>query len=264
MSTRIYQVDAFTARPFAGNPAAICLLPEPRAPQWMQHVAREMGLSETAFLTTQENGFGLRWFTPTVEVELCGHATLASAHVLWCHEGYSPDEELHFHTLSGLLTARKEDDWIELNFPATPEKKVLPPPELLHGLGSDNDYVYVGKNQFDFVVEVSREQTVRKLRPNLRELKEVDARCIVVTSRSAAPYDFVSRCFAPATGIDEDPVTGSSHCCLGPYWKERLEKDTFLAYQASARGGELRVRVAGDRVYLSGQAVTVTRGEMEV
>ena len=264
MNTRIYQVDAFTARPFAGNPAAICLLPEPRNPQWMQHVAREMGLSETAFLTPQEDGFGLRWFTPTVEVALCGHATLASAHVLWRHEGYGGGEKIHFYTRSGLLTACKEGDWIELNFPATPEKKVLPPPELLHGLGADNDYIYVGKNQFDFVVEVSKEETVRKLRPDLRELKEVDARCIVVTSRSAAPYDFVSRCFGPATGIDEDPVTGSTHCCLGPYWQERLEKDSFLAYQASARGGELRVRVAGDRVYLSGQAVTVTRGEMEV
>lgn len=264
MRTRLYHVDAFTSRAFAGNPAAICLLSEPREDDWMQNVAREMNLSETAFLTPGDDAYGLRWFTPTVEVELCGHATLASAHVLWNHEDHARGDELHFQTRSGLLTARKDGDWIELNFPATPEKAVIPPPELLHGLGPDNEYVYVGKNQFDYVVEVASEETVRKLRPNLQELKQVDARGIIVTSRSATPYDFVSRFFGPAAGIDEDPVTGSSHCCLGPYWQQRLEKDTFLAYQASARGGELRVKVSGERVYLGGQAVTITRGELEV
>ncbi len=264
MKTRLYHVDAFTSKAFAGNPAAVCLLSEPREDDWMQNVAREMNLSETAFLTPSDDGYGLRWFTPTVEVALCGHATLASAHVLWNHEDYATGDELHFQTHSGLLTARKDGEWIELNFPATPETEVIPPPELLHGLGADNEYVYVGKNQFDYVVEVANEETVRKLRPNFRELKEVDARGIIVTSRSAAPYDFVSRFFGPAAGIDEDPVTGSSHCCLGPYWQQRLEKDTFLAYQASARGGELRVRVSGERVYLGGQAVTITLGELAV
>ena len=264
MNIRLYHVDAFTHRPFAGNPAAVCLLPEERDEQWMQNVARELNLSETAFLVARDDGFHLRWFTTTVEVALCGHATLASAHVLWQHEDHAGSDELHFHTLSGLLTARKDGDWIELNFPVTPERQVPPPPELLHGLGADNDYVYIGKNEFDFVVEVSSEETVRNLRPNLRELKELDARCIVVTSRSSPPYDFVSRCFGPAAGIDEDPVTGSSHCCLGPFWQERLGKDTFLAYQASARGGEVRVRVAGERVYLGGQAVTISTGQLEV
>jgi predicted PhzF superfamily epimerase YddE/YHI9 len=264
MSIRLYHVDAFTAKPFAGNPAAVCLLPHERDSGWMRNVAREMNLSETAFLVPRDDGFDLRWFTPTVEVDLCGHATLACAHVLWRHENWAADKELHFHTHSGLLTARKDGDWIDLNFPATPEQQVLPPPELLHGLGADNSYIYIGKNQFDYLVEVSDEETVRTLRPNLRELKELDARCIVVTSRSSPPYDFVSRCFGPAAGIDEDPVTGSSHCCLGPFWRQRLGKDTFLAYQASARGGEVRVRVAGERVYLGGQAVTIAQGEMQV
>ncbi|MDA1314478.1 MAG: PhzF family phenazine biosynthesis protein [Acidobacteria bacterium] len=263
MSIRLYHVDAFTARPFAGNPAAVCILPREADPEWMQNVGREMNLSETAFLVPRDDGFHLRWFTPTVEVDLCGHATLAAAHVLWLHENHAPDEELHFHTRSGLLTARKEGDWIELNFPATPETEVLPPPALLYSLGADINYVYVGKNQFDYIVEVADEQTVRTLRPNFRELKELDARCIVVTSRSSPPYDFVSRCFGPAAGIDEDPVTGSSHCCLGPFWRQRLNKDRFLAYQASARGGEVRVRVAGERVYLGGQAVTMTIGTFE-
>lgn len=261
MGFRIYQVDAFTDKPFRGNPAAVCLLPEPGDETWMQNLAREMNLSETAFLVKAEDGFDLRWFTPAVEVKLCGHATLASAHVLWETGILAPGEEARFHTLSGLLTAERQGEWIEMNFPATRAEETSAPPQLLQALGVEPKFV--GKNVFDYLIEVESENEVRNLNPDFAVLKDLGVRGVMVTSRSASPgLDFVSRFFAPGAGINEDPVTGSAHCCLGPYWSQRLGKDDFMAYQASARGGTVRVRVAGDRVYLGGQAVTVFTGEL--
>lgn len=261
MGITLIQVDAFTDRPFAGNPAAVCVLPEPRDAGWMQDVAREMNLSETAFLVPQDDGYNLRWFTPAVEVELCGHATLASAHVLWELGHLKPDEPARFHTLSGLLTAERRGDWIGMDFPATPEEPIDAPAELGQALGTAMKYV--GKNRFDYLVEVDSEVAVRALRPDFGLLATLPVRGIVVTSTAITPgFDFVSRFFAPASGINEDPVTGSAHCCLGPFWRKRMGKDEFVAYQASARGGVVRVQVKGERVILGGQAVTVLRGEL--
>jgi len=260
MGLRIFQVDAFTDRAFAGNPAAVCILEEPRDDAWMQNLAQEMNLSETAFLRKQEDGFGLRWFTPTVEVALCGHATLASAHILWETGILASKEQARFHTLSGLLTAERKGDWIELNFPATPEQPATAPPRLIEALGVTPKYI--GKSKFDYLVEVDKEETVRNLGPDFGVLRAMQVRGVMVTSQATSPgYDFVSRFFAPGSGIDEDPVTGSAHCCLGPFWSRRLGKIELIAYQASKRGGTVRVRVIGDRVHLSGQAVTVFCGE---
>jgi PhzF family phenazine biosynthesis protein len=257
----IYQVDAFTDTPYKGNSAAVCLLPEARAESWMQSVAAEMNLAETAFLLKQEDGYGLRWFTPAVEVALCGHATLASAHILWQTGTLSPGETARFHTLSGLLTAAQDGDKIVLDFPAKPSVACEPPAGLLDALGTEP--VYVGRSAFDYLVEVADETTLRSLKPNLQLLAEVDARGTIVTSRSNDPhYDFVSRFFAPRVGVPEDPVTGSAHCVLGPYWQAKLGKSSFVAYQASARGGAIHVTVQGDRVLLGGHAVTVMRGEL--
>jgi PhzF family phenazine biosynthesis protein len=256
---KIFQVDAFTDKPFAGNPAAVCILTEVRDAAWMQDVAREMNLPETAFLSRQEEGFDLRWFTPTVEVALCGHATLASAHVLWEEGLLDPQERARFHTRSGLLTATYNQGEVEVNFPATPDETVSPPENLDKALGVVP--THVGKSVYDYLVEVESEATVRNLRPDLGLLKTYDVRGTIVTSRSDSPaYDFVSRFFAPGAGIDEDPVTGSAHCCLGPYWSRRLGKKEFVAYQASERGGTVRVRLVDDRVGLGGRAVTVVRG----
>lgn len=261
MGLRIFQVDAFTDKPFAGNPAAVCVLPEPRDAAWMQNVAQEMNLSETAFLHRQADAYNLRWFTPALEVDLCGHATLASAHVLW-EAGYlKRDEPARFSTRSGLLTAERKGDWIELDFPAEREERATAPVNLGRALGVTP--TYVGKNRFDYLVEVVSEETVRKLKPDLALLGDIPARGFIVTSlASTQGYDFVSRFFAPAAGINEDPVTGSTHCCLGPFWGTRLKKNECVAYQASARGGVVRVRLSGDRVVLGGQAVTVLRGEL--
>lgn len=261
MGLEIVQVDAFTDRPFSGNPAAVCILQEPQEDGWMRNVAREMNLSETAFLRPHTDGFNLRWFTPTVEVDLCGHATLASAHVLWEQAHLKPDQQARFHTRSGLLTARQEGGWIELDFPVKPEVKTDPPDGLVESLGTTA--MYVGRNGSDYLVEVGSENTVRELEPDIGLLATVDCRGVIVTSQASTPdYDFVSRFFAPRSGITEDPVTGSAHCCLGPFWAKRLGKNKFIAYQASARGGVLRVRVGDERVYISGQAVTVLRGDL--
>jgi PhzF family phenazine biosynthesis protein len=261
MGLIIFQVDAFTDKPFAGNPAAVCVLPEPRDARWMQSVAQEMNLLETAFLLPESEGFNLRWFTPTVEVDLCGHATLASAHVLW-EAGYlKPEQQARFSTRSGLLTAERKGDWIEMDFPAEPESPATAPPDLTRALGITPGYI--GKNRFDYLVEVDCEQTVRNLKPDFAVLADIPTRGVIATSRASTPgYDFVSRFFGPRLGINEDPVTGSAHCCLGPFWSARLGKNECVAYQASARGGVLRVRVSGQRVYLGGKAVTVLRGEL--
>ena len=259
MAQLITQVDAFTDKPFAGNSAAVCVLPEARDASWMQSVAREMNLAETAFLLRQGDGYQLRWFTPALEVDLCGHATLASAHALWEQGCLKRDEQARFYTRSGLLTARRTGDWIEMDFPATPAVAAPAPEGLIDALGASAKYV--GKSIFDYLVELDSENTVRELKPDFTALRKIPVRGVIVTSR-AADYDFVSRFFAPASGIDEDPVTGSAHCCLGPFWRSRLGKTEFVAYQASARGGVVRVRLEGDRVLLGGQAVTVLRGEL--
>ena len=262
MPLRITQVDSFTDKPFGGNPAAVCLLPRPADASWMQRVAREMNLSETAFLVRRDDGaFDLRWLTPAVEVDLCGHATLASAHVLWEDNHLSPDAPAVFHTLSGQLSAVLRDGWIEMDFPAEPDEATPAPDGLAAALGTEP--AYVGRNRFDYLVEVDTEATVRRLAPNFRGLRAIEARGIMVTARAQTDgFDFVSRFFAPYAGIDEDPVTGSAHCCLGPYWQRRLGGDTFTAWQASERGGLVKVAVRGERVTLSGQAVTVLRGEL--
>ena len=261
MSLTITQVDAFTGEPFSGNPAAVCLLPGPADASWMQRVAREMNLSETAFLVRRDDAaFDLRWFTPAVEVDLCGHATLASAHVLWEAGHLAPAAHAVFHTRSGRFSATLGDGWIEMDFPAEPDDPAPFPPGLAGALGTEP--TYVGRNRFDYLVEVDAEATVRRLAPDSRRLGEIQARGIIVTARAETDgFDFVSRFFAPRAGIDEDPVTGSAHCCLGPYWRRRLGRNTFTAWQASERGGLVRVAVRGDRVVLSGQAVTVLRGE---
>jgi predicted PhzF superfamily epimerase YddE/YHI9 len=261
MALTIVQVDAFADRPFRGNPAAVCVLPAPRDDAWMQDLAREMNLAETAFLHPQDGAYELRWFTPTVEVALCGHATLASAHVLW-ESGFLPsDRQARFHTKSGLLTADRRGDWIELDFPVTRPAAAPPPEGLGAALGATPRWV--GRSRFDYLVELDSEEQVRGLTPDLAALGRVEARGVIVTSRSAtAGYDFVSRFFAPRTGVPEDPVTGSAHCALTPFWSERLGRTTMTGYQASARGGIVRVRLAGDRVVLGGQAVTVMRGEL--
>jgi PhzF family phenazine biosynthesis protein len=257
----VIQVDAFTAKPFAGNPAAVCVLPAAREDVWMQNVAREMNLSETAFLVRESDGFHLRWFTPAIEVDLCGHATLASAHVLWEDGHLESGEPARFRTRSGRLTADKRGEWIEMDFPIKPEDPAEPPPRLGEALGVA--LKYVGRNKFDYIVEVESESVLRSVKPNFSLLSEIPVRGVIVTARAEiGSFDFVSRFFAPGSGINEDPVTGSSHCCLAPFWAKRLGKIEFLAYQCSARGGVLRVRLNGERVVLAGQAVTVLRGEL--
>ena len=262
MSQAITQVDAFADRPFVGNPAAVCILDAARDEAWMQMVAREMNLSETAFLVKNGRGYRLRWFTPAVEVDLCGHATLASAHVLWEQGLLKPDETAVFETRSGELTARKNGSWIEMDFPAS---QITPEPALKEAieaaLGAKT--VFVGRSRFDLLVEIESEDAVRALAPDVGKIGRLETRGLIVTSRSSASeYDFVSRFFAPGAGVDEDPVTGSAHCALGPYWKDKLGRNDLVGFQASARGGVVRTRCQRNRVILSGQAVTVFRGEL--
>jgi predicted PhzF superfamily epimerase YddE/YHI9 len=261
MPIPLYQIDAFTAVPFKGNPAAVCLLEQPADEVWMQNVAAEMNLSETAFLYPIVDCFNLRWFTPTVEVPLCGHATLASAHALFETGVLQSDETARFHTKSGLLTATKNGVWIELNFPAQPVVVTEVPPNLARGLGCECQVV--ARNDFFFLIEAASEAIVRNLQPDFALLKTIPPGDFIVTAKAEGKeFDFVSRMFAPGVGINEDPVTGSAHCVLGPYWQERFGKNEFLAYQASARGGVVKVRVEGNRVVLGGQAVTVLKGEL--
>ncbi|HEY2796721.1 MAG TPA: PhzF family phenazine biosynthesis protein [Thermoanaerobaculia bacterium] len=262
MSLSITQVDAFTDVPFRGNPAAVCLLPAERDAAWMQLVAREMNLAETAFLLRRDDGFALRWFTPTVEVELCGHATLASAHVLWEEGHLPPGETARFHTRSGLLTAMLRDGRIWLDFPALHATPAEAPDDLVRALGAP--IRHFGVNPIDSLAEVDSEETLSGLRPDLVALRRLGGRGLIVTcrGRDGAGYDFASRFFAPGAGIDEDPVTGSAHCCLGPFWSERLGRTELTGYQASARGGFVTVRCRGERVELGGNAVTVLRGTL--
>ena len=261
--TKIIQVDAFSDRLFKGNPAAICVLETPHSDRWMQSVALEMNLSETAFLLKQDRDYSLRWFTPTTEVPLCGHATLASAHVLWT-EGYaSTGQAINFQTKSGLLTAKYRDDWIELDFPVNRSQDIPPITKLQDALGVlVKTFAY---NSLGYLVEVKSPLQVERLKPNLSLIKQLPISNVIVTAKAGenTKYDFISRFFCPGLGIDEDPVTGAANCCLATYWRDRLQQDSFLAYQASRRGGELKLHYdGGDRVLIKGQAVTVMRGEL--
>ena len=262
MGQRIVQVDAFTERCFAGNPAAVCVLDAPAPDAWMAALAREMNLSETAFVLREDAHWRLRWFTPAVEVDLCGHATLATAHVLWEEGHAAPDETLRFESRSGPLHAHRRGDWVELDFPATPATPGPPPAGLLAALGLDTARS-TARSRFDWLVEVDDPADVRGLSPDFGALGRVDARGVIVTSPADAPgFDFISRFFAPRAGVDEDPVTGSAHCTLAPWWADRLGRTELTGFQASRRGGAVRVAVRGDRVGLAGRAFTVLRGEL--
>lgn len=267
MSQRITQVDAFTDRRFAGNPAAVCVLPAPMDSRWMQDVAAEMNLSETAFATRLDGDsrFNLRWFTPNTEVDLCGHATLATAHVLWEEGHVPPDQFPRFETRSGPLSARRGPNGIELDFPREAvESEVTSPEErAILRAAIPAEIRFAGRNRFDVLVELDDEATLAGLQPDIRKLETIDCRGVIVTSRSADPaFDFVSRFFAPRLAVDEDPVCGSAHCCLGPYWGKKLGKSELAGHQRSRRGGIVRVRLDGPRVLLIGRAVTVLRGEL--
>ncbi|MGC4042728.1 MAG: PhzF family phenazine biosynthesis protein [Armatimonas sp.] len=262
MSQTLYVVDAFTNRPFAGNPAAVCVLDSPGDADWMQQVAQEMNLSETAFLyPLAEGGYHLRWFTPGGEVKLCGHATLASAFTLWHTGVLPPDAEARFSTLSGWLTCRRTGEWIEMDFPAVTPIPCNAPAELVEALGVCLSFV--GQNEMDYLVEVADAATLRSLTPNIKAIAALPVRGVIVTAASDLPqYDFLSRFFAPAFGVPEDPVTGSAHCALGPYWAEKLGKTKLAGYQASARGGVVHLEVQSERVLLRGQAVLMSRVEL--
>jgi PhzF family phenazine biosynthesis protein len=263
-SLPVFQVDAFTtSKAFSGNPAAVCLVEQPQDATWMQAVAAEMNLSETAFVRSADDGFELRWFTPTIEVDLCGHATLAAAHVLWAQGVVEPGEIISFQTLSGCLQAKQSAGWIELDFPAGPVASVEAPEGLLPALGIDQASIY--RNRLDYLVSVTTAAEVRDLAPDFSRLKTAGMRGVIVTAPADDPaFDFVSRFFAPAAGIDEDPVTGSAHCALYPFWRERLNKPEMTAFQASNRGGLVKLQGQGTRVMLSGQAVTVMSGALHV
>jgi PhzF family phenazine biosynthesis protein len=260
VSVLVFQVDAFSAQPFGGNPAAVCILRERAESRWMQDVAAEMNLSETAFVLPLQERFGLRWFTPETEVDLCGHATLAAAHVLW-ETGRRRSWPIEFETRSGRLGATASGEWIRLDFPADPPSAVENPTDWESALGAEPEFV--GAGRLYTLVELESEEKLRSLRPDFGKLREVEPAGVAVTSRSSSSrFDFVSRFFAPALGVDEDPVTGSAHCMLGPYWGDRLGKKDLVAFQASSRGGTVKVFNCGDRTLLEGLAVTTLRGEL--
>lgn len=268
MPVLLYQVDAFATTPFTGNPAAVCLLPEPRDPEWMQRVAGEMSLSETAFLRPQADGsYRLRWFTPTHEVDLCGHATLASAHALWSDGIASPNAPIHFDTASGSLTARRDNAWIYMDFPATPPDPVDPPAALLDGLNGTTPEE-VGWSGRDYLARLQSVDAVHTLQPDMPTLSALtEARGVIVTAPAETEdADFVSRFFAPRVGVPEDPVTGSAHSALGPYWAAQTGRTSLTGRQVSERGGTVRVRLDApdaERITLAGQATTVLRGRLD-
>ncbi|MHB1169984.1 MAG: PhzF family phenazine biosynthesis protein [Longimicrobiales bacterium] len=261
MAQSIYQVDAFASGAFTGNPAAVCVLDGERNEGWMKAVAAEMNLSETAFLRPEGDAWSLRWFTPSVEVNLCGHATLASAHILYETGMLPPRQAARFRTRSGMLTAHRDGDAIVLDFPAQPAHRIDAPKNLADALQADP--LWVGSNGSDLLVELGSEEVVRSLQPDITALRAIEARGVIVTAASDDPRcDFVSRFFAPRVGVDEDPVTGSAHTALGPFWAQRLERTALTGYQASTRGGFVGVRIRGDRIDLRGNALTVMRGEL--
>lgn len=259
----VIQVDAFTNEPFAGNPAAVCVSETPLDDALMQQIATEMNLSETAFLYPLEGAgnYSLRWFTPRAEIDLCGHATLASAHVLWTEGHLDASITARFQTKSGELRVTPKDGLLQMDFPIKPVHDAPLNPTLVAAM-NHADIVHGARNDVNYLVELRSHQAVTNLNPDLEKIAKLPYQGVIVTSRGEAPYDFISRYFVPAMGIAEDPVTGSSHCSLAPYWQARLGKDKMLAYQASARGGELHVECTPERIYISGQAITVMRGEL--
>ncbi|MEH6444287.1 MAG: PhzF family phenazine biosynthesis isomerase [Oceanospirillaceae bacterium] len=262
MSLPLYQVNAFSEQSFDGNPAAICILDEAKSTQWMQSVAAQMNLSETAFLESKSDRYSLRWFTPTKEVDMCGHATLASAHCLW-EQGYVDESEsILFDTIGGELTASLRQGLIELNFPSNCATAVDKPEELVALLGIEP--IFCGKFGEKYLFEVQTSQELLALNPDFGALKLLPERGVAITCKAdqGSEYDFLSRYFAPWVGINEDPVNGSSHCALAPYWAARIEDRALVAYQASQRGGKLIVKVAGDRVKISGTARTILIGQL--
>lgn len=256
---RIYQVDSFTKEAFKGNPAGICILNTMPNEDWMKKVAREMNLSETAFVVKKDEHYDLRWFTPLVEINLCGHATLAAAHILWSEGYHQRDTDIEFHTKSGILKTKKDDTWIEMNFPLLNYDESETPKELIEAL--DLEPICTCKSNDNYLIEVASQEIVENLKPNFELLSKIDMHGVIVTSQSTGEYDFVSRFFAPSVGVNEDPVTGSAHCVLANYWKDRLKKEKFKAYQLSFRGGEIGLKVDGERVKISGQAITIFKGE---
>jgi PhzF family phenazine biosynthesis protein len=262
MKLPIYTVDAFTDVPFKGNPAAVCIVERTIHESLMQNIAFEMNLSETAFLYKADDGYNLRWFTPTAEVDLCGHATLASSHILW-QTGRHQEDEIRFHTKSGLLTAKRADEGIQLDFPGIAQNKIDYPKELETALGVKP--TYVGMTKWNYLVEIASDEELRKITPDFDLLESLEGWGTIVTAKSSSgEFDFISRFFAPEKGIPEDPVTGSAHCVLGPYWSGKLGRNKFNAYQASQRGGYIGVEVKDDRVLLTGKAVTFAEGTMNV
>ena len=269
MPVTLYQIDAFADAPFAGNPAAVCLLDGAATEPWMRSVAAEMNLSETAFVSPRDDGFDLRWFTPTTEVKLCGHATLAASHAVWESGGLGPEETIRFHTASGVLPARRRGDLIELDFPAIATVEAEAPGEALAALGIAPSRVErtadTERHEASFLFELRSPEGVAAVRPDFRRLEREGASGFIVTARATKEdHDYVARFFAPGFGIDEDPVTGSAHALLGPYWGARLGKTDLAGYQASARGGFVHVRLAGDRALPAGRAVTVSVGRLVV
>jgi len=264
MKLPINIVDAFTDAAFKGNPAGVCILEKQIHDSLKQSIAFEMNHAETAFLFRESDGsFELRWFTPTSEVDLCGHATMASTHILFEKGICKPDETIRFNTKSGELRTSMKNGLIQMDFPAIHQNQIEYPKELALALGAKP--VYVGMTKWNYLVELEGEEAIRKVQPDYQMLKSLPGWGTIITARASMEgYDFVSRFFAPEKGVMEDPVTGSAHCALGPYWMGKLGKNQFKAYQASERGGTVIVRVEGDRVFLSGKAVTVLSGEIEV
>lgn len=262
----VYWIDAFTDQPFGGNPAAVCITEHPLEAELMQDLALEFGLSETAFVHPLESGWKLRWFTPKAEVRLCGHATVAAATALWARFPETLGPHLEFHTLSGRLQARRQQDQVELSFPARPPQ-VCPPPEgLLEGLGlSPTQISWCGRDADDYILLVGSESEITTLQPNFATLLSVETRGIMVTAKSEnIERDFVSRFFAPKVGVNEDPVTGSAHCCLTPFWSERLKKTSLKAEQLSERGGKLSLKLQDERVLLRGSSYMLLQGELQL
>lgn len=254
-------IDAFTNEPFRGNPAAVLLLTEARPEHWMQSLARELGFSETAFVVSLEasNQFNIRWFTPTTEVDLCGHATLASAHAIWENGIIPHSTPIQFSSRSGYLYAKKSNDWIELDFPAsTPLPLTNFSPILEKEFG--DKIKHAAETRRGFLLELKSQDNVVHYIPDFARLSELDAALAITAQSRDSPFDFVSRVFVPHEGIPEDPVTGSAHCYLAPYWSKILGKDTLVGYQASKRGGVVRAELRGTRCHLFGQAITIIKG----
>lgn len=265
--TELHIIDAFTSKLFSGNPAAVCLLAEPGDADWMQALAAELNFSETAFPVPIDGGYHLRWFTPAREVALCGHATLASAHALWDTGRLAATDPAVFQTLSGELTAKRVGDRIELNFPARESSPTSLDPKVEEALGVTPVVVHKTQEndprESDWIIELESETALRAARPNFARLSEVTAGGVIITALGDEDgTDFVSRYFAPAAGINEDPVTGSTHCALNPYWAHKLDRPKLVGFQASKRGGFVETELEGDRVFLRGHAVTVLRGTL--